>query len=83
MVGGTKGSHTTLNGQVNVILIFGAGIKNRAFIIVKVIAEVIWTGNFLFTSCNLFQKPCGGGERVVMGGSLVKTNQLRFWVGLR
>lgn len=78
MVGGTKGSHAALNGQVNVILIFGTGIKDRAFIIVKVIAEVIWTGNFLFTSCNSFQKPCRGGERVVMDGSL---KQISFGFG--
>jgi hypothetical protein len=51
-----------LNGQVNVILIFGAGIKNRAFIIVKVIAEVIWTGNFYSPPVIYFKSPARAGN---------------------
>lgn len=62
VVGGTKGSHAALNGQVNVILIFGAGIKNRAFVIVKVIAEVIWTGNFYSPPVIYFKSPAGAGN---------------------
>lgn len=62
VVGGTKGSHAALNGQVNVILIFGAGIKDRAFVIVKVITEVIWTGNFYSPPVIYFKSPAGAGN---------------------
>ena len=84
MVGRADSGHTALDSEVNVILVFGTGIKDRAFIIVKVVTEVVGAGNIDSPPDNSISKtPVGAGNGWSWAAPLLKRDQLRFWVGRR
>ena len=83
VVGRTDSGHTALDSEVNVILVFGTGIKDGAFIIVKVVTEVVGAGNIDSPPDNSISEPRGAGNGWSWAAPLLKRDQLRFWVGRR